>query len=228
MYSVILEHISKSYLNGDSELNILDDASYCFEKGKFYCIVGRSGLGKTTLLNIIGGFEKNNEGSIVLCNHNLSDVNSKKLDIIRRHDLGFVFQNFSLIERYSVYDNLDIPLYFSGVKSRKKRNEIIKQSLSMVGLSEKCLYQQSKLLSGGEQQRVAICRALINNPTVILADEPTGNLDEENENNIINIFLDTIKDRNRSIIMVTHNNNIAKKADVLLTLHHGKIVEIGE
>lgn len=228
MYSVVLDSVSKRFPNGDTQLTILDNASYQFETGKFYSVVGRSGLGKTTLVSIIGTVEKADSGSVILCGHNLSDVSRKQITQIRRKDIGFVFQNFSLIERYSVVDNLEIPLYFAEIKSPSERMKIIKNSINSVGIPETKLQRPVSTLSGGEKQRVAICRALINSPSVIIADEPTGNLDEENEQNIIQIFMDIKKQRNCTIIMVTHNLKIAKQADVTITLKNGKIVEADE
>jgi putative ABC transport system ATP-binding protein len=228
MYSIIMDSVCKSYTNGTEPLVILDHASYHFETGKFYSIVGRSGLGKTTLVSLIGTVEKADSGSIMLCNHNLSDVNAKMLTEIRRNNLGFIFQSFSLIERYSVFENLEIPLYFAGIKKTSQRLKKIKEAVNSVGIAENQLQKSVSTLSGGEKQRLAICRALLNSPTVIIADEPTGNLDEENEHNIMRIFADVMKDRDCTIIMVTHNTKIANQADVILTLQDKNIVEEGE
>ncbi|NLO09830.1 MAG: ABC transporter ATP-binding protein [Clostridiales bacterium] len=227
MFSVVLDLVSKKYINGSTDLIILDKASYNFEFGKFYSIVGRSGLGKTTLVSLIGTVEKADEGSILVSNHNLSDVSMHKLTEIRRKDIGFVFQNFSLIDRYSIIDNLEIPLYFSGIRKESHRLSIIKKCIESVGISENQLEKKVSQLSGGEKQRIAICRALLNSPSIIIADEPTGNLDEDNEQNIVKAFMDIKASRNCTIIMVTHNKSIANKADVMITLEDGKIVEVG-
>ncbi|MFO7161270.1 MAG: ABC transporter ATP-binding protein [[Clostridium] cellulosi] len=228
MYSVVLDSVCKSYPNGAEPLVILDNASYQFETGKFYSVVGRSGLGKTTLVSIIGTVEKADSGSVIVCDHNLSDVNQKQITEIRRKHIGFVFQNFSLIERYSVLDNLEIPLYFAGIKNSSQRLKMIKDAINSVGIPENKLQKPVSTLSGGEKQRIALCRDLINSPSVIIADEPTGNLDEENEQKIIQIFMDIKQQKNCTIIMVTHNLKIANKADVTVTLKNGKIVEADE
>lgn len=227
MFSVVLDSVSKKYINGINDLVILDKASYNFEFGKFYSIVGRSGLGKTTLVSLIGTVERADDGEVIVCNHNLSDVNSHRLTEIRRKDIGFVFQNFSLIDRYSVIDNLEIPLYFSGMRKESQRLNAIKKAIQSVGIGENQLNKRVSQLSGGEKQRIAICRALLNSPSIIIADEPTGNLDEENEQNIVEIFMDIKESRKCTIIMVTHNKSIANKADTMITLEEGKIVEVG-
>lgn len=225
MFSVVLDSVCKKYPNGERPLVILDNASFQFETGKFYSVVGRSGLGKTTLVSIIGTVEKADSGSVILCGYDLSEVRKKQITEIRRKKIGFVFQNFSLIERYSVIDNLEIPLYFAGIKSSGERLKIIKNAINSVGISEDKLPKSVSTLSGGEKQRLAICRALINSPSVIIADEPTGNLDEENEQKIMRVFMDIKQQRNCTIIMVTHNLKIARAADVIITLRNGKIVK---
>lgn len=226
MNSIVLEHVSKSFANGKKPLIILDETSYTFEKGKFYSIVGRSGLGKTTLVSIIGTVEKVDSGKIKICDYDISNISSKRLTEIRRNDIGFIFQNYSLIERYSIFENLEIPLFFAGIKDTYQRQEMIIDKLKLVGISEDKLYHSVSTLSGGEKQRIAICRALLNSPSIIIADEPTGNLDEQNEKNIINIFLKIKEEKNCTIIMVTHNIKIANKADVVLTIENSKIKEV--
>lgn len=225
MNSIVLEHVSKSFDNGEKPLIILDKASYSFKKGTFYSIVGRSGLGKTTLVSMIGTVENPDSGKIKICGRYLSDVTKKQLTEIRRNDIGFIFQNYSLIERYSVYENLEIPLFFAGIKNADKRQKMIIDTLKLVGIPDEKLYKEVTTLSGGEKQRIAICRALLNSPSVIIADEPTGNLDEQNEKNIISIFMKIKQEKNCTIIMVTHNMKVAKQADVMLTIDNYKIKE---
>jgi len=228
MDSVVLENISKRFANGEKDLVILNNASYSFKSGKFYSIVGRSGLGKTTLVSMIGTVEDPDSGKIKICGNDLTGISQKKLTEIRRKNIGFIFQNYSLIERYSVFENLEIPLYFSGVKNAGKRFAKITDTLKLVGIPEDKMEKAVTTLSGGEKQRIAIARSLLNSPSVIIADEPTGNLDVQNEKNIIDLFMKIKNEKNCTIIMVTHSIKVAKQADIILTIKDSKIKEVAE
>jgi putative ABC transport system ATP-binding protein len=221
-----LKAVSKKFRNGNTELSILEECDYAFQEKRYYSIIGRSGLGKTTLLRILGTIECPDKGDVVINNQSLANANNNDLSKLRRQHMGFVFQNYCLIDRYSVFENLELPLFFNGVTDRETRLEKIKDSLSKVQLSEDKLQQCVSTLSGGEKQRLSIARALINNPQVIYADEPTGNLDIKNEQIVMDIFREVNQELGKTIVIVTHNQAIARQADTVLTLDEGKIVEL--
>jgi len=210
-------NITKSYFDGNRDNFILLDLNYNILQGDYIVMGGRSGLGKSTFLRIVGALEKPNSGKIVIRGKNIVNLSDKELTLIRRKDIGFVFQQFCLISRFSIHENLELSLFFSGIP-QKEREEKISKTLNILGLSQKTSFQKVSSLSGGEKQRIAIGRALINNPAIILADEPTGSLDETNEDQVLEIFDYINKELNTTLLVVTHNDKVANRANKRITL----------
>ena len=196
-----------SYKDGNTIKTIFENLNLSFENGKFYCITGQSGSGKTTLLSLIGTLDKPESGTITLDGNNIFDDDTK----YRKNDIGFVFQNYNLINYLSAVENVELAMQIAG---RKVNREEALGVLKLIGIDEYTAKKKVLKLSGGEQQRVAIARAFINNPDIILADEPTGNLDAQTSNVIVDIFIKLAHEFGKCIIMVTHNEDIAKLADV--------------
>ncbi len=190
------------------------------DEGEFVCIMGPSGCGKSTLLNLLGCLDKPTEGKYYLNGCDISAMDDDTLSDMRCSYLGFVFQSYNLIPQLSVVENIEIPLYYQGVSPNESRNKSIELA-SRIGLAER-LYHKPTELSGGQQQRVGIARALVNNPLVILADEPTGNLDSTSGKEIMGIFTE-LHEQGKTIIMVTHDENIAKYGDRIIRLKDGLI-----
>lgn len=207
-----LDKVSYKYSDGNDF--VLKDLSFDFELGKTYAIKGKSGSGKTTLLSLISGLEKCEVGKIYYDEHDLSKMN---LDHYRSKNIGIVFQSFNLLPHLTAIENIILSMDISKLKIKNKRAKAI-SLLNSVGLSEEEGDRRVLKLSGGEQQRVAIARSLSYNPKIILADEPTGNLDNETENDIIQIFKDLATKQNKCIIIVTHSKNVADKVDVVYEL----------
>ena len=213
----ILELKNVSYKYSDGIDYVLKDLSFDFELGKTYSIKGKSGSGKTTLLSLISGLEKNQNGQILYDGRDLSKMD---LDRYRNTDVGIIFQSYNLLPHLNAIENVILSMDISKSKIKDKRAEAIKL-LEKVGLNEDKGKRRVLKLSGGEQQRVAIARSLSYNPSVILADEPTGNLDQETENEIIEIFKNLAKKQNKCIIIVTHSNNVSSQVDVVYELKKG-------
>jgi len=190
------------------------------EEGEFVCIMGPSGCGKSTLLNILGCLDKPTDGKYYLNGCDISYLDDDTLSDMRCNYLGFVFQSYNLIPQLSVIENIEIPLYYQGISPNESREKTIEMA-SRVGLAER-LYHKPTELSGGQQQRVGIARALVNNPLVILADEPTGNLDSKSGKEIIDIFIELHRQK-KTIIMVTHDEDIARNAERIICLRDGLI-----
>lgn len=205
----VLELKSLSYQYKDGNEYVFKDVSYSFEKGKTYAIKGKSGSGKTTLLSLMAGLERYEEGEILFSNKNLNDMD---LDQYRNTNIGIIFQSFNLLPHLTAIENIVLSMDISHVKSKDKKKTAI-SLLEKVGLDEEKGNRRILKLSGGEQQRVAIARSLSYNPDVILADEPTGNLDKETESEIMKIFKDLAHKENKCVIIVTHSSNIARDAD---------------
>lgn len=220
---IVLENVSKSYFK-EKEIKILNNINYKFNDGKLYCIMGKSGSGKTTLIQLLGLLLKQDEGNIVINNRKTTLLNDDDLALIRNKEIGFIFQSFYLNPLMKAYENVMLPCYLDKTKSLKDIKEESYFLLSKLGLSGREKHYP-KELSGGEKQRVAIARALINNPNIILADEPTGSLDEENEIVILEL-LKKLSNEGKCIIVVTHSKNVTKYADKLLYLRNGKIEEV--
>ena len=199
------DNISKQYGTGANAVHALREISFHISQGEFAAIVGTSGSGKTTLLNLIGGLDVPTGGEIIIRGHNLAGLKRKQLTVFRRRNIGFVFQNYSLMPVLNVYDNVAFAQSVVEAPAKVIRRKV-PAMLSMVGLAEK-YKSYPRELSGGEQQRVALARALINNPPILLADEPTGNLDPKNSWEIMNL-LDEINKRGTTVVVVTHNREI--------------------
>lgn len=211
-----LKSVNKSY----GSQTVLRGVNLSIKKGSFISIMGPSGSGKSTLLNIIGGMEKADSGVVIVNNNEISLFDEEKLTYFRRENIGFIFQFFNLFTHLTVYENILIPLLIS---NRKVEDEKIDEYLKMLGIFNK-KESLSFQLSGGEQQRVAIARALIKNPAILLADEPTGSLDSETGENILSILKDINKRFETTILLVTHDANVAKIADINIKIKDGKII----
>lgn len=215
-----IENITKKYANGDKELYALDDVSFTVNQGEFIAIVGPSGSGKSTLLHMIGGIDKPTNGKVYINGTDISSLKPDKMTIFRRRNIGIVYQFYNLIPTLNAEDNIILPVLLDGKKvDKEKLNEIIK--LLKIEDRRKAMPSQ---LSGGEQQRVSIGRALINNPSIILADEPTGNLDSGASKEIVEIFKYYNKAYKQTLIIVTHDEKIALQADRIIKLQDGKII----
>ncbi|MBI4018830.1 MAG: ABC transporter ATP-binding protein [Candidatus Aenigmarchaeota archaeon] len=209
----------KKYTLGETEVKALDDVSLSINEGEFVSIMGSSGSGKSTLLHIVGALDRPTSGSVRILGRDVHNMNDNELAALRGDTIGFVFQTFNLIPRLSVMENVVIPSYFVGAE----RNDQAKHLVKSVGLGERIDHMPSQL-SGGERQRVAIARALINDPKIIVADEPTGNLDSVNGKKIMDIFK-SLNKQGKTVIIVTHDMHIAKFADRIIRIKDGKIVK---
>lgn len=215
--------VSKKFNLGKLEIQVLKKINFEIKNGEFIYICGPSGSGKSTLLNLIGGLDQITSGNIIVNNQKINKLDENQLANYRQKEIGFVFQSYNLIPSFSALKNVELPLIFSKV-SRKIRLEKAKIALEKVGLSHRQNHNPTEM-SGGEQQRIAIARALINNPKMILADEPTGNLDTKTSQEIIEIFRKMNKENNQTILMVTHNLEITKLADRVFKIKDGELIE---
>lgn len=220
---VELDHVHKYYRMGDQTVRALDGVSLKFARGDYYAVMGPSGSGKSTLLNLLGCLDRPTSGRYVLGGVDVSTLNDNDLSGIRSTRLGFVFQSFNLIPQLTVVENIEIPLVYQGSSPGHARRRAIEMA-ERVGLHSR-LHHRPTQLSGGQQQRVAIARALANDPLVILADEPTGNLDSVTQREIMDMF-DQLSQSGKTIILVTHENDVAHRARHVLHLADGRIVRI--
>ncbi len=218
-----LENVKKIYKVGETQVNALRDLSYNINEGDFLAIMGPSGSGKSTLMNIVGCLDKPTEGKYFLEGEEVSTFDKNKLARIRNKKIGFVFQTFNLLARTTAIENTELPLLYSSM-SKKEMRELASKSLSIVGLEGREFHRTNQL-SGGEQQRVAIARALVNNPSLILADEPTGNLDTKTGKEIMDIFKKLNQEKNITIILVTHEAELAQIARRRMHLRDGQIIK---
>lgn len=218
---ITLRNIEKIYGTGTNTFKALEGIDLEIKKGEFVAIVGASGSGKSTLLNIIGCMDSPTKGEYFFDNENIMKMKYKQLAAFRNKKIGFVFQAFNLADDCTAAENVEMPLGYSGM-SKLRRNKRVKEILADVGLSDKAK-NFPRQLSGGQQQRVAIARALVNDPELILADEPTGNLDTRNSAQIMELFRKIHCDSNRTIIMITHNPELAEQADRVIRIADGKI-----
>ena len=219
--SIEIKNLTKKFSTKTDEVIAVNDVSYKFENGKFYAIMGHSGSGKSTLISILGTLEKPTTGKCLIGEKDISNLDDKTLSKIRNKNIGFIFQNYALDPNLKSFENVMLPMYINeNIKKEERKNKAI-ELLKYVNLESRIEHYPNEL-SGGEQQRVAIARALANDPDIILADEPTGNLDEKNEEIIFNI-LKKISASGRCVIVVCHNNNILKYADVVLEMQNGKL-----
>lgn len=216
-----VENLVKTYGEGDNIVNAVDNISLSVNKGEFVAIVGASGSGKSTLLHLLGGVDRPTSGKIYIDGNEINNMNNGKLAIFRRRQIGIVYQFYNLIPILTVEENISLPCDLDGNKPDKERMNLILKSF---GLFERRNHLPNEL-SGGQQQRTSIARALINNPAILLADEPTGNLDSKSTEEIMSILKMSNRDFNQTIIMITHNLEIAKEADRIITIQDGKIVK---
>lgn len=214
-----IQNLTKTYGKGDTMVRALNNVSFSVEKGEFVAIVGPSGSGKSTLLHILGGVDTPTSGTVIVDKTDISTLDETALAIFRRRQIGLIYQFYNLIPILTVEENLTLPLLLDGRKPDKARvNDIIKK----LGLQNRMGHLPNQL-SGGQQQRVAIGRALINNPALLLADEPTGNLDSENSREIISLLRSFNKEFNQTVIMITHDEHIALSADRIIAIEDGRI-----
>lgn len=216
-----VENLIKTYGEGDNIVNAVDNISLSVNKGEFVAIVGASGSGKSTLLHLLGGVDRPTSGKIYIDGNEINNMNNDKLAIFRRRQIGIVYQFYNLIPILTVEENISLPCDLDGNRPDKERMDLILKSF---GLFERRNHLPNEL-SGGQQQRTSIARALINNPAILLADEPTGNLDSKSTEEIMSILKMSNRDFNQTIIMITHNLEIAKEADRIITIQDGKIVK---
>ena len=217
------KNLKKIYGSGEREVHALDGVSISVEEGEFVAIVGTSGSGKSTLLNMLGGLDRPTSGSVVVRGKELMQMKDEQLTIFRRRNVGFVFQNYNLLPILNVYENIVYPIEIDGSKVDK---EFVKQIIHNLGFERK-LKNMPNNLSGGQQQRVAIARALATKPAIILADEPTGNLDSKTSMDVILLMQSISREFNQTILMITHNEEIAQMADRIIRIEDGKIVSGG-
>lgn len=217
-----IENVSKIYGKGDNEVKALDNVSFSVQKGEFIAIIGPSGSGKSTLLHILGGVDKPTDGKVYLDGQDIYDKNDEQLAIFRRREVGLIYQFYNLIPVLNVVENMTLPLLMDNQKVDDERVMELIDILQLKG-REKHLPNQ---LSGGQQQRVSIGRALMNYPAVLLADEPTGNLDRKNSQEIVELLKLSNKKYNQTIIIITHDEDIALQADRIISIEDGKITEL--
>lgn len=218
-----IENLTKTYGSGENLVNAVDDVSFSVEKGEFVAIVGASGSGKSTLLHLIGGVDRPTSGKIFVDGNDISKMNDDKLAVFRRRQVGIVYQFYNLIPILTVEENITLPCDLDGRGVDRERLEMI---LDSFGLRARRKHLPNQL-SGGQQQRTSIARALINNPSLVLADEPTGNLDSKSSEEVMSMLKMCNQSYGQTVIMITHNLDIAKQADRIITISDGKIVEEG-
>lgn len=218
-----VENLTKTYGRGENLVNAVDDVSFSVEKGEFVAIVGASGSGKSTLLHLIGGVDRPTSGKIFVDGNDISKMNDDKLAVFRRRQVGIVYQFYNLIPILTVEENITLPCDLDGRGVDRERLEMIFDSF---GLRARRKHLPNQL-SGGQQQRTSIARALINNPSLVLADEPTGNLDSKSSEEVMSMLKMCNQSYGQTVIMITHNLDIAKQADRIITISDGKIVEEG-
>ncbi len=222
--AIDIRNVTKVYKVGSVEVNALRGVSLKIEQGEICCIVGRSGSGKSTLLNVMAGLEPVTSGEIVIANKHMERMTQSELIVFRQKHVGFIFQSFNLLPYYTAVENVAFPLSFRGVLPNK-RNKLAREMLKEVGLESHMNHKPTQM-SGGQQQRVGIARALVTNPDIVFADEPTGNLDSSTSDEVMHMIVDTLRKHNRTLVMVTHDPNMAEYADRVIHLLDGRIVKI--
>lgn len=218
------ENLVKIYGQESNQVKALDNVSIEIKQGEFVAIIGTSGSGKSTLLNMLGGLDKPTSGETIISNKTISKLNDEELTIFRRRNIGFIFQNYNLVPILNVYENIVLPIELDG---EKIDTDYVNSIINTLGLSEK-LSNMPNNLSGGQQQRVAIARALAAKPAIILADEPTGNLDSKTSMDVIGLLKVTSRQFNQTMVMITHNEEIAQLADRIIRIEDGKVVVRGD
>jgi putative ABC transport system ATP-binding protein len=221
MSIIRIENLSKIYKVGPTEVKAVDDVSFEVEKGEFVAIIGPSGSGKSTLLHLIGGVDKPTSGKIYIDNTDIYSLDESQLAIFRRRQIGLIYQFYNLIPILNVLENITLPVLLD---KREVKNDKLNEVVKTLGIHDRLEYLPNQL-SGGQQQRVSIGRALINNPAIVLADEPTGNLDTSNSDDIVNLLKVSNKKYKQTIIVITHDEKIALEADRIISLEDGKITK---
>lgn len=219
MEILVTENLRKYYQLGDATVRALDGISLTVEKGEFIAIVGRSGSGKSTLLHMLGGLDVPTSGTVIVDGRDISGMTKDELTIFRRRKIGFVFQNYNLLPLMNVYENIILPIQLDGIKPDRK---FVENILEMLGLGEK-KFAMPNQLSGGQQQRVALARALAAKPAIILADEPTGNLDSSTSQDVLGLIKVSGEQLGQTVVMITHNEEIAQMAGRIIRLEDGRI-----
>lgn len=215
-----VRNLKKTYTSGSKTLTILDDISFDIEEGDTFAIVGPSGSGKTTLLGLCAGLDQPDSGAIELCGSKLTAMDEDELALLRNNNVGFIFQDFQLLPTLTALENVSVPLELQGAKNASK---VAMELLGKVGLADRYHHFPSQL-SGGEQQRVALARAFSNSPSILFADEPTGNLDEETGEKVVQLLFDLNKEAGTTLVIVTHDLDLAKRNQHILRLKGGKIM----
>ena len=215
-----ISDLEKTYTSGNKQLTVLQDISFDVEKGQTFSIVGPSGSGKTTLLGLCAGLDQPNAGTIELCNENINNLNEDQRAQLRNREVGFIFQNFQLLPTLTALENVSVPLELQG---DNKALEKSKNLLDKVGLAKRMHHYPSQL-SGGEQQRVALARAFANSPSILFADEPTGNLDEETGEKVIQLLFDLNKEAGTTLVIITHDLELANRTQQILRLKGGQVL----
>lgn len=218
------ENLVKIYGEGENTVRALDNVSIEVNEGEFVAIIGTSGSGKSTLLNMIGGLDKPTSGDTIISGKKISNMNDEEITVFRRRNIGFIFQAFNLVPILNVYENIVLPIELDGTKIDEN---YVNSVIDTLGLSSKVTNMPNNL-SGGQQQRAAIARALATKPSIILADEPTGNLDSKTSMDVIGLLKTTSKKFNQTMIMITHNEEIAQMADKIIRIEDGKVFIRGE
>ena len=216
-----VKNLEKTYKSGEKELKVLDNISFSIQTGETFAIVGPSGSGKTTLLGLCAGLDQSNSGEIELCGIKINTLNEDERALLRNQKVGFIFQDFQLLPTLTALENVTVPLELQGVKRPEK---IAKDLLEKVGLADRFDHYPSQL-SGGEQQRVALARAFSNKPSILFADEPTGNLDAETSEKVVQLLFDLNKEAGTTLVIVTHDMDLAKMNQRILRLQRGKIMQ---
>lgn len=224
MKILVVENLKKYYEMGETIVKALDGINLAIEQGEFLAVVGTSGSGKSTLLHMLGGLDVPTSGKIIVDGNDISKMSKDELTIYRRRKIGFVFQNYNLLPLMNVYENIVLPIKLDGIKPD---NKYIDELLEMLGLDKK-KYAMPNQLSGGQQQRVALARALATKPAIILADEPTGNLDSHTSQDVLGLIKITSERFAQTVVMITHNEEIAQMADRIIRLEDGKICKGGD
>lgn len=217
-----MKSIVKSYVLGDEEQVVLKGINFRVNEGEFVSILGPSGSGKSTMMNIIGCLDCSTSGSYILSGQDIKDLNENELADIRSHEIGFIFQSFQLLPRLTALQNVELPMIYAGIPSHERKVKA-KEMLERVGLANR-IHHYPNQLSGGQQQRVAIARAISTNPTILLADEPTGALDQKTSHQVMSLFKE-LNQEGRTIIMITHDETIAKEASRIVRILDGNLLE---
>lgn len=219
-----VKDLYKVYRVGETKVRALNGVSFTIDRGNFCSIVGASGSGKSTLLNMLAGLEKPTKGEIVIAGEHMETKTENQLVAFRREHIGFIFQSFNLMGTMNAIENVALPLTFQGIDKRSRRAKA-EEMLDLVGLTKHKMHRPNQM-SGGQQQRVGVARALVVEPEIIFADEPTGNLDSNTSVEVMNLMKKVVREKNQTLVMVTHDNYLASFADLILRIKDGKIIEI--